>query len=388
MTGRGIDHVLPHPGHPELHQPNGLKADDYVRKAEAINGPIPAPQDYSAIWGDALTEWEKRRSDVKIVNLETAVTTSDDYWPKKNFHFRMHPDNTPCLKAAGFDCCVVANNHVLDWGYRGLAETLDTLRQAGIPTVGAGIDDRTAAEPAVLELGGGRRVLIFAWAHHSSFTPKPWAAAPDRGGVNLLNDYTPPTVATIKNQVEAVKREKDIVVASIHWGRNWEYAVGYRQRQFAHRLIDEVGVHVVHGHSTHHPITMEVYRNRPILYGCGDFINDYEGVAAYRQHRPDLGIMCFLRLQVPGGRLLNLTLVPMQCRGFRLRRATRAAAQWLCDTLNRGGIPVPLKVKLKRWSRLRRTRFNCRWELQQDNTVRIVPRGPSLWPASRWNESR
>jgi poly-gamma-glutamate synthesis protein (capsule biosynthesis protein) len=85
--------------------------------------------------------------------------------------------------------------------------------------------------------------------------------------------------------------------------------------------------------------------------------------------------MYFARLQVPSGRLLGLELVPMQLRNFRLCRATRADAEWLCDTLNKGGLPVPGSARLRRLARLRRTRFNCRWELQQDDTVHIVSRG-------------
>jgi poly-gamma-glutamate synthesis protein (capsule biosynthesis protein) len=372
MTGRGIDQVLPRPGDPALHQYNRLNALDYVRRAEAASGPVRAPIDYAEIWGDALPEWEKRDPDVRIVNLETAVTASDDYWPQKPIHYRMSPGNVPCLTAAGFDCCVLANNHVLDWGTAGLAETLQTLRQAGLRTAGAGPDKRAAAEPAVLDLKGKGRVLVFAWAHPSSFTPLSWAAGAARPGVNLLDGYTARAIAGIKEQVAAVRREGDIVVASIHWGRNWGHGVEFRRRWFAHRLIDTAGIHVVHGHSSHHPIAVEVYRNQPILYGCGDLMNDYEGSIDYAKCRPDLANMYFVRLQIPSGRLLDMTVVPMQIRRFRLQRAGRADARWLCDTLNRGGIPASAAAKLKRWARLRRTRFNCRWELEEDGAIRVA----------------
>jgi poly-gamma-glutamate synthesis protein (capsule biosynthesis protein) len=75
---------------------------------------------------------------VRIVNLETSITTSGDYWPGKEVHYRMNPRNIGSLTAAGIDCCALANNHVLDWGYEGLAETLATLDRAGIKHAGAG----------------------------------------------------------------------------------------------------------------------------------------------------------------------------------------------------------------------------------------------------------
>ncbi|MBU1263749.1 MAG: CapA family protein, partial [Gammaproteobacteria bacterium] len=138
MTGRGIDQVLPHPGDPVLHEGYATSALDYVALAERANGPIPRPAEFAYVWGDALAEWARVAPDLRIVNLETAVTRRDDWQRGKGIHYRMHPANVPCLTAAGIDCCVLANNHVLDWGYAGLAETLETLRRAGLQRAGAG----------------------------------------------------------------------------------------------------------------------------------------------------------------------------------------------------------------------------------------------------------
>jgi poly-gamma-glutamate synthesis protein (capsule biosynthesis protein) len=136
-------------------------------------------------------------------------------------------------------------------------------------------------------------------------------------------------------------------------------------------LIDEAGVHIVFGHSSHHPLAVEVYRNRPILYGCGDCLNDYEGIVRHAQHRPDLSGLYFVRLEASRLELSELTLVPLQTRGFQLRRASDDDARWLSETINRGGAPVPIEEKLRRWARLRRTRFNCRWQVQPDNSLRL-----------------
>jgi poly-gamma-glutamate capsule biosynthesis protein CapA/YwtB (metallophosphatase superfamily) len=162
MTGRGIDQILPHPSRPQLYEAYMRSALSYVTLAERVTGPIRRPVDFPYIWGDALAELNRIQPDVRIVNLETAVTTSEDAWPDKAIHYRMHPANVPCLTAAKIDCCVLANNHVLDWGRRGLLETLAVLHQAGIRTAGAGRNRSEAAAPAVIELPGKGRVLVFA----------------------------------------------------------------------------------------------------------------------------------------------------------------------------------------------------------------------------------
>jgi poly-gamma-glutamate synthesis protein (capsule biosynthesis protein) len=331
MTGRGIDQVLPHPSKPVLYEEFVRDARGYVRLAEAANGPIERPVAFDTIWGDALAPM--RAAALRIVNLETAVTASDDAWPGKGIHYRMHPANVGCLTAAGIDACALANNHVLDWGYAGLAETLATLRAAGIATAGAGADATQAAAPAVLE-AGGQRVLLFAYGAGSSGVPGAWAAAADRPGVNRLPDLSAATAAAIGRAIGAVRRAHDLVIVSLHWGGNWGYAIGDDERAFAHALID-AGVDLVHGHSSHHAKAFEVYRQRLILYGCGDFINDYEGIGGYERYRGDLAVAYFVTLT--GGRLQRLRLLPFRMRRFRLQRAAAADVEWLRATLNREG---------------------------------------------------
>jgi poly-gamma-glutamate synthesis protein (capsule biosynthesis protein) len=84
---------------------------------------------------------------------------------------------------------------------------------------------------------------------------------------------------------------------------------------------------VVHGHSSHHPKAIELYRGRAILYGCGDLINDYEGIGGYESYRPGLAALYFV---TPGA---GLEAVPFRLRRFRLERAPEADARWLARTL-------------------------------------------------------
>jgi poly-gamma-glutamate capsule biosynthesis protein CapA/YwtB (metallophosphatase superfamily) len=335
MTGRGLDQVLPHPSDPVLHEPCVKSAIEYVEMAERANGSIQKPASFSYIWGDAIAEWERVAPQTRIVNLETSITASEDY-DRKGINYRMHPANTPCLTAAKLDCCVLANNHVLDWGPAGLKETLDVLHDAGIKTAGAGWNLREALEPAVIQLSESR-VLIFAFGMTDSGVPREWAAADARPGVALLSGPLETRVAQIAERVHALKRPGDIAILSVHWGSNWGYETPPDHRILAHRLIDEAGVDIVHGHSSHHPKPMEVYHGKLILYGCGDFLNDYEGIAGYEEFRDDLVLMYFVSLDPSTGNLQNLAMTPLKIQRFRLNCASHDEAAWLQDTLTREG---------------------------------------------------
>ena len=333
MTGRGIDQILPRPSDPRIYERYAKSALDYVALAERKNGTIKRPAGYDYTWGAALAELGRRRPDARIVNLETSITAHGEPSPK-GIHYRMSPANTPCLTAAHIDCCVLANNHVLDWGRAGCVDTLDTLSGAGIETAGAGRDAAEASSPAILPIASGR-VVVFGFGSTSSGIPPGWAATTTKAGVNLLPDLSDETADRIGGQVRGVRRENDIVIASIHWGSNWGYDIPSEHCRFAHRLIDRAGVDVIHGHSSHHPRGIEIHSGKPILYGCGDFINDYEGIRGHERYRGDLVLMYFLTIDVATRRLVRLDMVPLQLERFRLRRPSRKDMDWMRATLTR-----------------------------------------------------
>jgi poly-gamma-glutamate synthesis protein (capsule biosynthesis protein) len=285
----------------------------------------------SYVWGAALEELNCARPDARIVNLETSITRSDA-WVDKGINYRMSPDNAGCLLAAGVDCCVLANNHVLDWGKAGLLETLAALETNGIKTAGAGRDAPAASRPAILDKG---RVVVQAFGHPSSGVPRGWRARPDAPGINLLPDLSDASVALIRRQLAEIRRPGEIAVVSLHWGGNWGYAIPLEHRRFAHAIVDEADVSIVHGHSSHHAKAIEVYRGRLILYGCGDFLNDYEGISGREEYRGDLALMYFASVDAASGDLLQLDLTPLRIRHFQLTRAPPEDVIWLKETLNR-----------------------------------------------------
>jgi poly-gamma-glutamate synthesis protein (capsule biosynthesis protein) len=360
MTGRGIDQILPHPGDPVIHEGYLKDARKYVEIAEKLNGPIPHDVSPAYIWGDALDALERVAPDLRVINLETSITRSDDYWEGKGIQYRMHPENIDCITSARIDVCSLANNHILDWGYPGLKETLETLRKREITSVGAGMDLKEAELPAAMDVKGKGRVIVFAFGLPTSGIPLDWTASEKRPGVNLLRNLSDETVEHTRKRVQEVKQKADIVVASIHWGGNWGYRIPEREIAFAHQLIDGANVDIIHGHSSHHVKGIEVYRKKLILYGCGDFLNDYEGIGGYEYYRADLSLMYFPTVDPLTGELVRLQMVPTQIRYFKVNRAVRADAAWLADTLNREGKRLGTRVELDEENRL--TLF---WESQK-----------------------
>ncbi len=347
MTGRGIDQILPRPSDPALHESFVQDALGYVALAESKHGAIPRRVAPEYIWGDALAELERAKPGARIVNLETSVTASDD-WLDKGINYRMHPANVPCLTAAGLDCCVLANNHVLDWGPGGARG--DARHAAGRrpPHRGRGAKprrgERARGDSGCIWRPGARgRVRDAVERGAAAIGPRPTMRPASR----CSRTCRTATRTGSRTNVRAVKRPGDVVVASIHWGGNWGYAIGRAERRFAHRLIEEAGVDIIHGHSSHHPKAIEVHAGKLVFYGCGDFVNDYEGISGYESYRSDLSLMYFPTLDAATGALARLELVPTQMRRFRVQRASAEDAQWLAELLEREGRPFGTRARLR-----------------------------------------
>ncbi len=192
-----------------------------------------------------------------------------------------------------------------------------------------------ATAPYVHDVAGKGRVLVYAFGSPTSGIPPAWAARQRRAGVSLLIDFSERAIREIAETIRRTRRPRDVVVLSIHWGPNWGYAVADDHRSFAHRLIDDAGVDLVHGHSSHHPKGVEVYRNLLILYGCGDLLNDYEGIGGYEEFRDDLALMYLADVDPGSGGLMRPELLPFKIREFSLNPPSDSEIGWLADRLGR-----------------------------------------------------
>jgi poly-gamma-glutamate capsule biosynthesis protein CapA/YwtB (metallophosphatase superfamily) len=201
-----------------------------------------------------------------------------------------------------------------------------------LKVAGAGASLDRARDPAIVDLGSARRILVFAVGAENSGIPKTWAATTTSSGVDLLPDLSDLTADDLVSRVHTRKRRGDVAVVSIHWGDNWGYEVPDAHVRFAHRLLDG-GVDLIHGHSSHHPRPAEIYNDKLVLYGCGDFITDYEGITGYEEFRDDLVLMYFPSINPDTGELDALYLTPLQIRKMQLVRPSAEDRTWLRQRL-------------------------------------------------------
>ena len=346
MIARGIDQIMPRSVDPELREPAVRDARDYIGLAEEANGPIPRDVDPDYVWGDALETLRAFDPHATVVNLETSLTTESTFDPAKGIHYRAHPANAAVAAVPPRVVCTLANNHVLDFGTAGLHETLATLRDEKLPACGAGLRAGEAQAPEV-RVHGGASVVVLSCCAGDSGVPSDWNAGRGRGGVYRIERMDGAAVEEIRRLTTEAGGPEATRVVSLHWGGNWGYAVEAEKREFAHALVDAGAADVVHGHSSHHPRPVEVYRGRLMLYGCGDLINDYEGIRGHGGYRPELAAVYLVSLDPARTPPARLRVVPFRRRRFRLEGAGDDEAAWLARTLteeNRRVDGPPLRV--------------------------------------------
>jgi poly-gamma-glutamate capsule biosynthesis protein CapA/YwtB (metallophosphatase superfamily) len=282
-------------------------------------------------WGDTLPLF--READVRLCNLECVISDRGTPWSAtpKVFHFRSDAKNVAVLNAAQIDAVSLANNHALDFSYEGLFDMLRHLEQAGIRFAGAGATSKEASAPIIWEVQG-RKLGFIAFTDNEPG----WAASEEQPGVW----YVPMRVRGRQAQylfevVQQTKAEVAYLIVSAHWGSNWGYTPPSEHRLFARALIDR-GADIIFGHSSHVVRGIEVYQNRPIIYGAGDFIDDY---AVDEVERNDQSFLFTIELN--GTTLSRLLLYPTVIRDFQARRAKNSEChamathmQRLCKQLN------------------------------------------------------
>jgi len=351
MLGRLIDQILPHANFDPEHV---SWANQFKRQVHDLSS-ADHEQAFRYIWGNTLPLFHS--SHFNLINLETSVTSYEEKWPQKAFNYRASPANAlAALRLARVDYCSLANNHTLDFREQGLHDTIQTLRDAGIAYAGCGSNLAECMRPAILEKHG-KRIACFSAADH----PSMWAASddPPRAGIHYIDveklrfdqPDSDPVLIRIAKQLASVVRASassssqeraresdpkdavDLIVYSLHWGSNYEWHPPKAFQRFAHFVIDH-GVDLIHGHSSHHVQGIEIYKGKPVLYGCGDFLDDY---AVHEDYRNDLGFAYQLSLDPSTNRWLDLRLFPTAIHRFCVNRlaAGHQEAKWLTKTMTK-----------------------------------------------------
>jgi poly-gamma-glutamate synthesis protein (capsule biosynthesis protein) len=269
-------------------------------------------------WGDVLPLL--RDCDGAIANLECPITSCSEKWQRswKFFHFRADPAAVGILIDGHVGGVCLANNHMLDFGEAGLADTVRHLDAAGIVHAGAGKNAVEAAAPAYLDLTGLKVGLIAA-----TDNMRPFAAGDERPGTNFVEiDGDARTLAWIERSVTQMRQYgARLIVLSLHWGPNMRLAPRQRFRRFARAAV-ECGVDVIHGHSAHVVHAVERHGDGLILYDTGNFIDDYWKFP-FRQTTTSFAFL----LDIEDGRLARLRLVPVHVHSPHLELATGKARE-------------------------------------------------------------
>lgn len=281
-------------------------------------------RDPAGVWGTTLERLGAL--DGLVVNLECCVSERGERWPEKTYYFRADPAfAVPALEAADVSIAALANNHVLDFREPALRETRAHLTEAGIAHAGAGPDLDTALDPAVVDAGGVTVATVSFTDRRPSFAATGTSAGTAYAPLETSSSSTRELVGTALDRAKGY--DPDLVVASLHWGPNWETSPDGSQRRFARWLIDR-GVDVVHGHSAHVLQGVETYRGRPIVYDAGDFVDDYSPKEGFRNKRSAL-----FELAVADGQLEELRLVPVEIEDETVALAEGEAAAWVRETM-------------------------------------------------------
>jgi poly-gamma-glutamate capsule biosynthesis protein CapA/YwtB (metallophosphatase superfamily) len=204
-----------------------------------------------------------KAADLAVVNLETAVTTRGTPEPKK-YHFQAPASAYDAVKAAGVDLASQGNNHTLDYGPTGLADSLASARAAGMPVVGAGPNAKAAFAPWITEVNGTKIAFVGMSQVHE--LEASWAATDGRPGVAHVRDRARAVTA-----VRDAKRQADFVVAFLHWGKEGSACPTEEMRTLATALAD-AGADLITGTHAHLMLGDGWLGRTYVAYGLGNFL--------------------------------------------------------------------------------------------------------------------
>jgi len=203
-------------------------------------------------------------ADFAMVNLESAITDRGVPQPKK-YHFRTTPQALDALHRSGIDAVTMANNHSVDYGAQGLADSIDAKHHAPIPVVGIGADDTEAYRPYVTTINGVRLAVVAA-SQVYDITNQNWRAGPGKPGIASALDRP-----RLLKAVRAARAQADVVVVYLHWGTEGQSCPGPEQKSIAADL-STAGATAVVGTHAHVMLGSGMLHQTYVAYGFGNFL--------------------------------------------------------------------------------------------------------------------
>jgi poly-gamma-glutamate synthesis protein (capsule biosynthesis protein) len=278
--------------------------------------------------------------DLLVGNLEGPITANDvPLDASKPARFRAHPRAAAALREAGFDVLCLANNHILDFGELGLADTQRALSDAGLGGFGAGASASEALAGRVVELAGVRIGFLAFMERWPVYAERwRWFAEDGHGGV------APMAKPALEHALAALRPRVDVLVACFHWGGDRVAETTRKQRRFG-RLAVKLGADLVVGHHPHVAQGVELYRGAPILYSLGNFT--YGGAARFDAVDPVLRHGWLADVTLAHARVARVELLPIAVDerevGFQPHAAHPGVLPALVELVQRG-LAAPLEI--------------------------------------------
>jgi poly-gamma-glutamate capsule biosynthesis protein CapA/YwtB (metallophosphatase superfamily) len=273
-----------------------------------------------------------RAADVTIANLETTLSNRGPSVKGKPAHliFNGHPKGIESLTSAGIDLVSLANNHAMDHGPLAIQDTLAALDKAGIGHAGAGMNTKDAWKPAIITVKGRRIAYVTA----TQIVPSYFAPSATRPGVAIGKSISKVTAA-----VRAAKKDADIVIVSMHWGKEQATAANASQKHDAKALID-AGADVVLSHHPHVMQGIDSYKGKLIVYSLGNFLFPYKTTEGRKSF--------ILKFDYGATGVSNITAVPVYLGTWgRPVVQTGASAKSILGKLAKISKPMGTKITIK-----------------------------------------
>ncbi len=209
-------------------------------------------------------------ADIFLLNNEFTISTRGTPLANKMYTFRASPKRVVHLKEMGVDIVSLANNHAYDYGTEAFADTIDALRQAEIPYIGAGENIDEASKPYYFIVNGRKYAFSAATkAEKNILTPQ---ASETSSGV--LRTYNPEKYINVINTAE---QQCDYNIAYVHWGAEGSHQIEAGLYDMGKRFVD-AGADIVIGAHAHILQGIQYYNNVPIVYNLGNFIFNAETI--------------------------------------------------------------------------------------------------------------
>lgn len=251
--------------------------------------------------------------DVFLINNEFTIGERGEPLPGKTWTFQVEPDKTDLLKALGADIVSLANNHIYDYGEIGFFDTIDNLKKAEIPYIGAGNNVDEAGKPYYFIVNGIKVGIVAASCAEKTTSFNPVATADTHGVMGTYNS------AAFIDAIKKADAECDILVAYVHWGTENTTVLDEQQKTLAREYID-AGVDAVIGGHTHCLQGMDFYKDAPIVYSVGNFWFNSKTLDS-----------CVITLEIDSEAELEIRIMPLKQENCETRLLKDKDARALFD---------------------------------------------------------